>query len=116
MDNKIIILITICALVVSIVLGGLYFYIDSNNNSNNNINSTNITNNATVIEAEYYEEKTEISSDTPTRELKHVPDGDYKDPYYLERYPDGRIRQYDLDGNLIGSTFEEDQANLPHKL
>ena len=36
-------------------------------------------------------------------------DGSY---IYEKKYDDGNVRQYDENGNLIGSTFEEDQAQL----
>ena len=35
--------------------------------------------------------------------------------YHTEHYPDGEIRQFDHDGNLVGSTYEEDQAYLAEK-
>lgn len=36
-------------------------------------------------------------------------DGSY---IYEKKYDDGNFRQYDENGKLIGSTFEEDQAQL----
>lgn len=36
-------------------------------------------------------------------------DGSY---FYEKTYDDGNVRQYDENGNLIGSTFDEDQAQL----
>lgn len=35
--------------------------------------------------------------------------------YHTEYYPDGELRQFDHDGNLVGSTYEEDQAYLAEK-
>lgn len=35
--------------------------------------------------------------------------------YHTEHYSDGEIRQFDRDGNLVGSTYEEDQAYLAEK-
>lgn len=46
--------------------------------------------------------------------LEKVYNGQADDGSYLyeERSDDGNVRQYDENGNLVGSTYEEDQAKL----
>lgn len=46
--------------------------------------------------------------------LEKVSNGQAGDGSYIyeKKYDDGNVRQYDENGNLIGSTFDEDQAQL----
>lgn len=41
------------------------------------------------------------------------PDADFE--YHTEYYSDGEFRQFDHDGNLVGSSYDEDQAELQEK-
>ena len=67
------------------------------------------------------ESVSETTSDSSSNNNEEHDDGywetspDAPFEYHTEHYPDGEIRQFDHDGNLVGSTYEEDQAYLAEK-
>lgn len=122
MDTKDIVIIV---LVITIILavGGI-FVLNSNSNDNSDDNVTNITNNTTEDSPQ------EVTKNATVEENNN--DGDdviaglsiVKEEVYFNgqagegyirevTYSDGNFRQYDsVTGELIGSSFEGDQARL----
>ena len=122
MDTKDIVIIV---LVIAIILavGGI-FVLNSNSNDNSDDNVTNITNNTTedspqeVTKNATVEENNNDGDDVTTG-LSIVKEevyfnGQAGEGYIREvTYSDGNFRQYDsVTGELIGSSFEGDQARL----
>jgi len=93
---------------------------ETNDTTNITLNDTNDTNNTTTSTntntntKKSTAKKTSKSSgsdvvDEYIRENKQAGDGSY---YRQVEYRDGNIRQYDLNGRLIGSSYDSDQAQL----
>ena len=135
MDTKDIVIIV---LVIAIILavGGI-FVLNSNSNDNSDDNVTNITNNTTedspqevTKNATVEENNNEVTKNATVEENNNDRDdvtaglsivkeevyfnGQAGEGYIREvTYSDGNFRQYDsVTGELIGSSFEGDQARL----
>lgn len=122
MDTKDIVIIV---LVIAIILavGGI-FVLNSNSNENSDDNVTNITNNTTEdspqeVTKNATVEENNNDGDDVTAGLSIVKEevyfnGQAGEGYIREvTYSDGNFRQYDsVTGELIGSSFEGDQARL----
>ena len=122
MDTKDIVIIV---LVIAIILevGGI-FVLNSNSNDNSDDNVTNITNNTTEdspqeVTKNATVEENNNDGDDVTAGLSIVKEevyfnGQAGEGYIREvTYSDGNFRQYDsVTGELIGSSFEGDQARL----
>ena len=122
MDTKDIVIIV---LVIAIILavGGI-FVLNSNSNDNSDDNVRNITNNTTEdspqeVTKNATVEENNNDGDDVTAGLSIVKEevyfnGQAGEGYIREvTYSDGNFRQYDsVTGELIGSSFEGDQARL----
>lgn len=122
MDTKDIVIIV---LVIAIILavGGI-FVLNYNSNDNSDDNVTNITNNTTEdspqeVTKNATVEENNNDGDDVTAGLSIVKEevyfnGQAGEGYIREvTYSDGNFRQYDsVTGELIGSSFEGDQARL----
>ena len=118
-------------------INGTHYYsiATGNNNTHDNIiiTSTNKEKTQKMYESiKYHQNKNSsnntatvehINNDTPkqtTNNSKKIPDGYELSPQsgkYIKTVKDenGEIRQYDLNGNLVGSSHESDQAYLREK-
>lgn len=94
----------------------------TNNTTNITLNNTTDTNNTTddnssdTSSQEVSQSSNEKSSSSDSdvvsvsdKENYQAGDGSH---YKQVEYADGNMRQYDYDGNLIGSTYESDQKQL----
>lgn len=82
--------------------------ITPSNNTNNTTNETNITNSSNTKKSS---SDSNIKSVTYQENLQ-AGDGSY---YKEVNYKDGNFRQYDTNGELIGSSYDSDQAKLRQK-
>ena len=115
-------------------INGTHYYsiATGNNNTHDNIiiTSTNKEKTQKMYDSIKYKQNSnntnntveKINNDTEkqTTNSKSIPDGYKLSPQtgkYIKTVDDGNgeIRQYDLDGNLVGSTHESDQAYLREK-
>ncbi len=122
MDTKdIVIIVLVFAIILAV--GGI-FVLNSNSNDNSDDNVTNITNNTTEdspqeVTKNATVEENNNDGDDVTAGLSIVKEevyfnGQAGEGYIREvTYSDGNFRQYDsVTGELIGSSFEGDQARL----
>ena len=122
MDTKdIVIIVLVFAIILAV--GGI-FVLNSNSNDNSDDNVTNITNNTTEdspqeVTKNATVEENDNDGDDVTAGLSIVKEevyfnGQAGEGYIREvTYSDGNFRQYDsVTGELIGSSFEGDQARL----
>ena len=110
MDSKEIIIICLTAILVALIIGGAIVMANSNDNKNPD-NKTSVSNNVTADKLSFDNISTD-DDDIVSVEIE------YSEQYggYLKQvnYKDGGFRQFDLDtGELIGSSYAEDQKYLP---
>lgn len=108
MDSKEIIIICLTAVVVALMIGGAIYM----TNSNNSNNQTNASNNVTADKLSFDNISTD-DDDVVSVEIVFNEQQGYG--YYKQvNYKDGGFRQFDVDtGELIGSSYPEDQKYLP---
>ena len=111
MDSKEIIIICLTAILVALIIGGAIVMANSNDNKNPN-NKTNVSNNVTADKLSFDNISTD-DDDIVSIEIVFNEQQGYG--YYKQvNYKDGGFRQFDLDtGDLIGSSYPEDQRYLP---
>ena len=122
MDTKDIVIIVL-VIAILLAVGGI-FVLNFNSNDNSDDNVTNITNNTTEdspqeVTKNATVEENNNDGDDVTAGLSIVKEevyfnGQAGEGYIREvTYSDGNFRQYDsVTGELIGSSFEGDQARL----
>jgi len=115
MENKDYIIIGLILLVVGIVaFFATYLILNDNNNENNMNNNTTdeITNSDTSNLKNSFTKVTPSKKSTPPG--KKIWSGQLGDWIYEEDLGNGNIRQYDTQGNLIGSTIPGDKVKDTH--
>lgn len=112
MDSKEIIIICLTAILVALILGGAIVMANSNNQKGNPVNHTNVSNNVTADKLSFDNISTD-DDDIVSIEIVFNEQQGYG--YYKQvNYKDGGFRQFDVDtGELIGSSYPEDQKYLP---
>lgn len=98
------------AVLVALMIGGAIYMMNSNNDNSSN-NQTNASNNVTADKLSFDNISTD-DSDVVSVEIEYSEQlGDYLKQV---NYKDGGFRQFDVDtGELIGSSYPEDQKYLP---
>ncbi len=111
MDSKEIIIICLTAILVALMIGGAIYMMNSNNDNSSN-NQTNASNNVTADKLSFDNISTD-DDDVVSVEIVFNEQQGYG--YYKQvNYKDGGFRQFDVDtGELIGSSYAEDQKYLP---
>ena len=111
MDSKEIIIICLTAILVALILGGAIVMANSNNQKGNPVNHTNVSNNVTADKLSF----DNISTDDDDIVSVEIEYSEHYGGYIRQvNYKDGGFRQFDLDsGDLIGSSYPEDQKYLP---
>lgn len=110
--NKVLIIVIIILISVLAIMSVYILYNNSNNNEtiiNNNTSSVNNTSTNDNILKQTQEQNT---PSTPPG--KKIWSGQLGDWIYEEDLGDGMVRQYDAEGNLIGSTIPGDKVKDTH--
>ena len=114
-------IIVICAIIVILaIIGAIYStgVLSDNNKDNTTVNVTNnLSNDSDVgnIQSNGGQASSNSKSDNVTsEEVKYNGQADNGSYYREVTYSDGGFRQYDTSsGELIGSSYDSDQKNLP---
>ena len=114
-------IIVLCAIIVILaIIGAIYStgVLSDNNKDNTTVNVTNnLSNDSDVgnIQSNGGQASSNSKSDNVTsEEVKYNGQADNGSYYREVTYSDGGFRQYDTSsGELIGSSYDSDQKNLP---